>query len=229
MSKIKVSIIVPCKNEAETLKFLLPKLKKQSKDVIVIDANSKDGTKKICSINKVKYLQDDGKGKGSAQRIAIKKAKYENVIFFDGDGAPNINDIKKLNFYLNKGNDLVICSRQTGGSYDLDYESGFSSAVRASGVIFLVILFNKLFKTKFTDILYSFKGVKKSKFILLATKSNGFAIEIDILIRAIKKNFRIIEIPSRENKRKFGVSKLPTIQGLYFIYYILKNFFNAKI
>ena len=220
-----LTIIVPCKNEAENLKFLLPKLKSKAKDVLVIDASSKDGTKQICKANRVRYYTDDGNGKGSAQRIAVKKAKYENIIFFDGDGAPNINDISKINNILNKGYDLVICSRQTGGSYDLDYESGFKSAVRASGVIFLVILFNKLFKTTFTDILYSFKGIKKKKFFLIKTEENGFAIEIDILIRAIRKKLKIIEMPSRENKRKFGISKLPTIQGLYFIFFILKKYF----
>lgn len=225
---LKVSIIVPCKNEAENLRYLLPKLKKISRDIIVIDANSRDGSKELCLNYKVLYLKDDGKGKGSAQRIAAKKAKYNNLIFFDGDGAPNIKDIKNLNKYLNKSFDLITCSRQTGGSYDLDFESGFKSALRASGVIVLVILFNKLFKTNFTDILYSFKGIKKKSFLNLNTKENGFSIEIEILIKAIKKNLKIKEIPSRENKRLYGKSKLPTIGGLYFIYYILKESFKTR-
>lgn len=223
MSKKKISIIIPCKNEAKNLTFLLPKLKKVSSDLIVIDANSNDGTKFICKKNKVKYVKDDGKGKGSAQRIAIKFAKFENVVFFDGDGAPDIKDISLLNSKLNDGYDLVICSRQTGGSYDLDYNAGFKSAIRASGVIFLVILFNKIFNQSFTDVLYSFKAIKKKKFISLQTKENGFAIEIEILVKAIKNKLKIIEIPSRENRRKYGYSKLPTIGGIYFIYFILKE------
>jgi len=96
--------------------------------------------------------------------------------------------------------------------------------VRAAGVIFLVILFNKLFKTNLTDILYSFKGISKSNFEKIKTSQNGFSIEIDILISSIKKGLIITEILSRENARKYGISKLPTIEGLYFIYYILKKY-----
>ena len=55
----------------------------------------------------------------------------------------------------------------------------------------------------------------------LKTKENHFGIEIDIILRSIKKKFNIIEIPSREKKRVYGVSKLKTISGLYFIFQIL--------
>ena len=89
--------------------------------------------------------------------------------------------------------------------------------------------FNKLFKTRFTDILYSLKGTTKSNFKKINTKQNGFTIEIDILICSINKKLKIVEIPSRENARKYGVSKLPTIVGLYFIYFIIKKYLLKKI
>ena len=57
--------------------------------------------------------------------------------------------------------------------------------------------------------------------MLLKTKQNGFAIEIDILIKAIVNQLKIQEIPSRENARIYGKSKLPTVVGLYFIFYII--------
>ena len=130
---------------------------------------------------------------------------------------------------LKKNYDLIICSRQTGGSYDLNFSGGFASAVRASGVILLVSLFDTLFKTNFTDILNGFRGVRKKSFLKLKTKENGFAIEIDILIQAVIKKQRIKEIPSRENVRKYGESKLPTIKGLYFIYFIIKQYLFYKL
>ena len=194
---------------------------KFSNDVLVIDGNSNDGTKELCEKLKVRFYLDNNKGKGDAQRVGCKKAKNKYIIFVDGDGAHDLKDIRKIYKLLIKNTDLVICSRQTGGSYDLNFQDGFKSAVRASGVIFLVSLFNMLFKTNFTDILYSFKGISKKNFNNLKTKENGFAIEIDILARSVIKKFRISEIPSRENARIFGQSKLPTIVGLYFIYFII--------
>jgi len=224
-----LTLIILAKNELETLKELVPKLKKICKDVLLVDGHSTDETKLFCKKNNIRFFLDNKLGKGDAQRIGASKAKNNHIIFIDGDGAHDLKDVKKIYRLLKKKNDLVVCSRQTGGSYDLDLDAGYSSLVRATGVIFLVILFNKLFKTRFTDILYSLKGTTKLNFKKIDTKQNGFTIEIDILICSINKKLKIIEIPSRENSRKYGVSKLPTIVGLYFIYFIVKKYFLKKI
>ena len=86
----------------------------------------------------------------------------------------------------------------------------------------------KLFKKNFTDVLYSLKGISRKNFLNLKTKSNGFSIELDILISSIVKNYKIYELPSRENSRKYGKSKLSTIVGVYFIYYILMRFIKKN-
>jgi len=76
--------------------------------------------------------------------------------------------------------------------------------------------------------LYSLKGISRKNFLNLKTKSNGFSIELDILISSIVKNYKIYELPSRENSRKYGKSKLSTIVGVYFIYYILMRFIKKN-
>jgi len=223
-----VSIIVSAKDEEKSLKILLPKLKKISSDVIVVDGRSKDNTSLLCKKKKVRFFLDDGKGKGSAQRIGAKQANKKYLIFVDGDGAHDIPDVYKIRKFL-KTNDLIICSRQTGGSYDLNIDDSLGSVLRAAGCIFLVFLVNKLFKKRFTDVLYSFKGISRKKFLKLNTKANSFEVELDILISSIKKNYKIFELPSRENARKYGVSKLKTITGINFIFYILYRRFLRSI
>jgi|TARA_B100001964_G_C14220924_1_gene595245 glycosyltransferase involved in cell wall biosynthesis len=222
-----LSIVVLAKEEYLNILKIIPKLKKYSKDIILIDGNSNDGTKEFCKKQKVRFYLDNGKGKGAAQRLGASKAKKKNIIFIDGDGAHDLKDITKINFLLKKF-DLVTCSRQTGGSFDLNFSEGFLSAIRASGVIFLVVMTNKLFKKNFTDVLYSLKGISRKNFLNLKTKSNGFSIELDILISSIVKNYKIYELPSRENSRKYGKSKLSTIVGVYFIYYILMRFIKKN-
>ena len=222
-----LSIVVLAKEEYLNILKIIPKLKKYSKDIILIDGNSNDGTKEFCKKQKVRFYLDNGKGKGAAQRLGASKAKKKNIIFIDGDGAHDLKDITKINFLLKKF-DLVTCSRQTGGSFDLNFSEGFLSAIRASGVIFLVVMTNKLFKKNFTDVLYSLKGISRKNFLNLKTKSNGFSIELDILISSIVKNYKIYELPSRENLRKYGKSKLSTIVGVYFIYYILMRFIKKN-
>ena len=146
-------------------------------------------------------------------RCSIVKKIYN---LFDADGSHEETDIPKLYDKVKEDNiDLVICSRKTGGSYDLI--SNTSGRIHKSfGTDFLSILLNKLFNTKISDVLYSLKAIEK-KFEELETKENHFGIELDIILRSIKKKYNIFELPSRE-KRVFGESKL--IQSLVFTSFI---------
>ena len=116
----------------------------------------------------------------------------------------------------------MICSRKTGGSYDLTANVSLMGFIRAMGTDFLSLLLNKIFKTEISDVLYSLKAIEKEKFLELNTKEDHFGIELDIILRSIQKKFNIFELPSREKKRVHGYSKLKTITGIYFIYQIIK-------
>ena len=219
-----LTIIVSSKKECENLKTILPILKEKSENVIVVDGHSKDGTEEVCSNNNVSYVLDNGLGKGDAQRVGAEIAKFDHIIFYDADGSHDPKDIDHLyeNITSNKY-ELIICSRKKGGSFDLTANLTIMGFIRSTGCDFLTLLFNKLFKTEFSDILYSLKSIKKKDFIDLKTKENGFGIEIDILAKSVKKEYRIKEIPSRENARVHGESKLSTTFGVYFIYQIFRE------
>ena len=219
-----LSIIVSSKKECENLKTILPILKEKSDDIIVVDGHSKDGTEEVCLLNKTTFVLDNGLGKGDAQRVGALKAKYDYIIFYDADGSHDPNDIEKLyNEITSEKFELIVCSRKKGGSFDLTANITFMGFIRSTGCDFLTLLFNKLFKTEFSDILYSLKSIKKDKFNNLDTTENGFGIEIDILAKSVKKKYKIKEIPSRENARVHGESKLSTPFGVYFIYQILRE------
>ena len=219
-----LSIIVSSKKECENLKTILPILKGKSNDVIVVDGHSKDGTEEVCLDNKVNFVLDNGLGKGDAQRVGALKAKYDYIIFYDADGSHDPNDIENLyNDIISEKFDLIVCSRKKGGSFDLTANVTFMGFIRSTGCDFLTLLFNKFFKTEFSDILYSLKSIKKDKFNTLDTTEDGFGIEIDILAKSVKKKYRIKEIPSRENARVHGESKLSTPFGAYFIYQIFRE------
>ena len=219
-----LSIIVSSKKECENLKTILPILSGKTDDVIVVDGHSKDGTEEVCLLNKTTFVLDNGLGKGDAQRVGALKAKYDYIIFYDADGSHDPNDIEKLyNEITSEKFELIVCSRKKGGSFDLTANITFMGFIRSTGCDFLTLLFNKLFKTEFSDILYSLKSIKKDKFNNLDTTENGFGIEIDILAKSVKKKYKIKEIPSRENARVHGESKLSTAFGVYFIYQIFRE------
>ena len=219
-----LSIVVSSKKECENLKIILPILKNKSDDVIVVDGHSNDGTEKVCLLNKVNFVLDNGLGKGDAQRVGASSAKYDYMIFYDADGSHDPADIDKLyKDIISEKFELIVCSRRKGGSLDLSCNLTFIGLIRSTGCDFLTLIFNKLFKTEFSDILYSLKSIKKETFNNLGTIENGFGIEIDILAKSVKKKYKIKEMPSRENARVHGESKLSTPFGVYFIYQIFRE------
>ena len=220
---LDLNIIIPSKNEKKNLEFIIPKIKEYCEDITVVDGNSQDGTKEFCEKNSIIYVRDNNLGKGDAQRVGANLFKKKYLIFFDADGSHEETDIPKLYKKIKEEeNDLIICSRKTGGSHDLISNISWSGFIRAVGTDFLSILLNKLFKTQLSDVLYSLKAIERNKFLELKTEENHFGIELDIILRALKNKYKIVEMPSREKKRVYGYSKLSTITGIYFIYQIIK-------
>lgn len=159
--KNKVSIVIPCKDETEGLRKILISVKPYSNDIIVLDGHSKDNTRELVLKEKARYFLDNGKGRGEAVRLGFKKAENEYIVAFDADGSHNEKDIPKLiaPLFINKA-DIVIGSRRKGGSLDLNMD--FWGIVRSGGSDLLAYLVNKRFNTELSDILYSFRAVKKS-------------------------------------------------------------------
>jgi len=219
--KSKVSIIIACKNEGDGIRKILQSVKKYSDDIIVVDGHSNDGTEEIVKKFKASFFLDNKKGRGDAIKIGIKKAKSDILVFFDADGSHDEKDIPNLvGPILKKEADLVVGSRRTGGSFDVNIN--LTGIIRSAGCDFLVSLVNHKFKTSLTDILYSFRAIKAATARKLNFKSNDFCIEQEVVIFCLKNGYKVEEIPSREKSRGWGKSKLHTLMGIKFILLILK-------
>jgi hypothetical protein len=117
--------------------------------------------------------------------------------------------------------DIVKGSRflYIGGSYDITF-------LRRLGNCFLTFLVNILFDCRFTDLCYGYIAFKSEtiKELIPFLKSEGFAIETEILIKAKKLDFNIKEVPSLELQRIHGESKLNTFKdGIKILSTILKE------
>ncbi|MEM3522621.1 MAG: glycosyltransferase, partial [Candidatus Bathyarchaeia archaeon] len=88
--KKNVSIIVPVKNCKPTIKSLLDSLMKlkypkDTLEIIIVDGNSKDGTREILKNYSVKVLEEPGLGLNYARNIGFKNSTGEIIAFTDGD------------------------------------------------------------------------------------------------------------------------------------------------
>jgi glycosyltransferase involved in cell wall biosynthesis len=218
------SIIIPAKNEADGLRSIIKAVKKYTDDIIVVDGHSQDDTQKIAQKEKVRLYQDSGKGRGAGVILGVKKAKHPLIVLVDADGSHDTNDIPNLLSALMKENaDMVIASRRTGGSSDM--ELNINGLVRSIGSDILTMLLNRRFNTSFTDILYSFRVIKKDKFEKAEITAQDFAIEQEMIIKFMKKKYKVVEIPSREYARKWGKSKLKTATGVLLLLKLIKSLY----
>ena len=223
MKKLPISIVIPAKNEGGGIGNIIKSVLPYSGDVIVVDGHSTDNTKEVARALGVRFYLDNKRGKGDAMKVGVVRAKHDVIIFFDADGSHNKNDIPAMaGLLLSKKVDFVMGSRRTGGSFDLNMS--LTGIIRSAGCDFLVMLINKRFHTKLTDVLYSFRGIRKPVFKKLNLREDGFGVEQEMVMQCLKKGYKITEIPSRESARGWGSSKLRTITGLRFLIMILKEY-----
>ena len=225
VKKNGVTVVIPTKNEGEGLAQILNQVRPYADEVMVIDGHSTDNTRSICEKQRVAYSLDHGKGRGDGVRLGMEKAQYDVVVLFDADGSHESRDIPRFIAPIKSGKaDMVIGSRRLGGSYDLNMD--FAGILRSGGSDFLAYLVNKRFGTKLSDVLYSFRSVRKSSALKMGLTANDFGIEQEMVVKCLKKGFSLVEIPSREKARGWGQSKLKTVMGVKFIFNLIKELYS---
>lgn len=220
--KKKLTIVIPTKDEGDGIEKIIKSVRPYGEEIIVVDGHSKDNTREVAKKLGCRFYLDHGLGRGDGVRVGLARAINEIVLLFDADGSHQVRDIPRfVDPIFNNQADLVIGSRRTGGSFDINV--GFSGVIRSAGADFLTAIVNRRFKTNLTDIIYSFRAVRKSIVSKLGLESDGFTIEQEMVVKCLKNNFRLLEIPSREMARGWGKSKLKTSAGIKFIFHLLKE------
>jgi glycosyltransferase involved in cell wall biosynthesis len=109
------SIILPAKNEADSLIKLLPVLGKKFPDaeIIVVNDGSTDNTIDICTQHRVKVISHVySMGNGAAIKTGARNATGNILVFMDADGQHTPDDIQRLVDKINDGFDMVVGARQ---------------------------------------------------------------------------------------------------------------------
>jgi glycosyltransferase involved in cell wall biosynthesis len=199
-----VSAVIPTLNEAENLRWLMPRLSGVD-EVIVVDGESRDGT-----VDTARLLRPDTviisqppMGKGAAMRAGFEAATRDVIIAIDADGSMDPREIDAFVALICCGFDVVKGSRYCvgGGSDDL-------TLIRRAGNLWLTRLANVLYGVRWTDLCYGYIALRRSVVGRLGLEATGFEIETELCVNAITAGLRIAEIPSHEFDRRSGESKL---------------------
>lgn len=204
-----VSVIIPTLNESANLPLILPFLPMQWIDeVILVDGRSTDNTIEVAKqvIPSIKVVLEQKKGKGAAMAAGYKAAQGDILIVLDADGSNDPREIPRFIKALLEGADFVKGSRFSHGAGTTDMPR-----FRQMGNLGFVIISNLLFSTQFTDLCYGYHAFWRYCLDSIDfDKFDGFEIDTALYLQAAKANLRIVEVPSFEGYRFFGVGKLQT-------------------
>lgn len=191
---MELTIGIPAYNEEENISIIIKKLKKITDKIIVCDDGSDDSTGKIArEMGALVIRHEKNLGYGAAIRSIFLKAreqKSESLITLDSDGQHRIEDIQTVIEPIKNGQaDLVI------GSRFLDNDGKNVPAYRKIGIKMLTKLANTSLKQNITDSQSGFRGYGKRVIEEITPSETGMGVSNEILIKASKKGFQIVEVP----------------------------------
>lgn len=208
---MKVSIIIPCFNELNTIEEIvlrILKYVKYDKEIIIIDDGSSDGTEDIIQ-NKLSsqvsklILNDKNYGKGYSVRKGILAATGDIIVIQDADLEYHPSDLNKLIEPIKRGfADVVYGSR-----FISTEERRVLNYWHSIGNYFLTFLSNVFTNINLTDMEVGYKAFKSEILKNIDLKENRFGFEPEVTAKIANKNIRIFEVGIKYFGRNYSEGK----------------------
>lgn len=221
----RISVVIPTRNEAENLHYVLPYIPTLVSEIILVDGHSTDDTVEVAQqlIPAIHIIHQTQHGKGDALRLGFAACTGDIIVMIDADGSTDPGEIPLFIDTLLKGNDFAKGSRflKDGGSHDI-------TPLRRLGNYGLGMLVNIFFGVHYSDLCYGYNAFWRRCLAYIQVDCDGFEVETLINIRIHKARLKIAEVPSIERPRLFGQSNLRTFRdGWRVLKIIVKERFST--
>lgn len=197
-----ISIIIPAYNEAGNIGEVISKIRTLDSDyqILVIDDGSEDGTAEAArSAGAEVYRHPYNIGNGAAVKTGIREATGDILVFLDGDGQHDPEDIPRLLLHLPQY-DLVVGARSWKDQ---------ASAGRALGNAAYNRLAGYVAKFPVKDLTSGFRAVKahvaKSMIYLLP---NTYSYPTTMTLAVLRTGLSLKYVPIQTRRRKRGKSNI---------------------
>ena len=236
---MKLSIIIPVRNEEFLIKKIIDKLQSELKitpyEIIFINDFSTDNTAKVTkelikTTPQINIYDNKKKGLGGAITEGINEATGEAICIMMSDLSDSIDDLEKYYSTIKNENiDAVFGSRFIKGSRTVDYPKKKLILNRIFNIITKL-----LFISDYNDFTNAFKIYKKNallKTLPLVSESFNIFLELPLKIISRKMKYKIIPISwvnRKEGTSKFDIKELRAKYLFTLIYCLLEKILLKK-
>jgi glycosyltransferase involved in cell wall biosynthesis len=194
----KVSIVMPCLNEAESLapciraaKTAIAKLGVPG-EVIVADNGSTDGSVDLARELGARVVHVQARGYGSALRGGFAAARGEYILMGDADGSYDFGHLERFVEKLDEGAELVMGNRFDGGIAP----GAMPPLHRYFGNPGLSWLGRLFFGAKVSDFYCGLRAFRRDVLAQLDLQSPGMALAVEMVAKAALYGLRVTEVPT---------------------------------
>ena len=218
-----LTLIIPAKNEKESLPRVLDELKKFNfKKNIILEASDKLTIEAINAYD-CEIIYQDSQGYGDALKKGIETVETEFFCIFNADGSFNPKELDvMINKLKNDKYDFVFASR-----YEKDCGSEDDTLITLIGNYIFTFLGKIFFRLEISDILYTFVMGRTSCVKKLGLTAKDFSFCVELPIKAYRVGCKICTSKSFERSRIAGEKKVNAFKdGLKILFSMMKLFFR---
>ncbi len=204
----RIVAVVPALDEASSIAGVVETLRGQEAvglhRVIVVDNGSGDGTGRIARRAGAHVVREERRGYGYACLAGVLAAEEADVIvLLDGDGSDDPEDLSRVLRPVLAGEaDLVIGSRALGSR-----ELGSMSPQQVFGNRLTASLIRLLYGVKVSDM-GPFRAIRRDDLLALDMREMTYGWPVEMMVKAIRADYRYREIPVAYRRRTGGASKV---------------------
>ena len=227
MGERSVSVVIPALNEEASIAVVLAAIPLAVVDeIIVVDGGSSDRTVEIAQAGGARVICEPRRGYGRACAAGVAAAEGDVIVFLDADGADDPMQIPELLAPILAGRaDMVLGSRLAG-----EMASDAMPRHQRFGNWLSAWLIRHLYGLPITD-LAPFRAVDREKLLSLGMSEMTYGWPTEMIVKAARRGWRVVELPARYRPRLGGRSKISgTLKGtLLATYYILWTIFRYAL
>lgn len=219
-----LTLVIPAKQESDSLPKVLEEIKDYDCKVIVVLESTDTETIEATKNYNLELVYQSGNGYGNALIEGINSVKTDYLCIFNADGSFDPKYLGQMLKICEDKLNFVFASRymSSGGSDD-------DTIITKVGNYIFTKIGNIFFSINISDILYTYLLGRSDSFKKLNLTSKDFSICVEIPIKAKRKGMYFTDTASYERKRIAGVKKVSEIKdGLKIFFYMIKTFFKVS-